>query len=178
VNIASAKSDLLANYKECKEYREAFVYENVYTTLAFQIRALREQRDCSQKRVGREAKMAQERISILEDPNAETKPTLNTLLRLAAAFDVGLEVRFVPFSRVLNSSFENTPKSLEVPSFHDEIQDLENQIASLVDHTETGLEAMEPVTGNLALAYDGMAIEQGKQRMERKPPAYEMGMAA
>jgi hypothetical protein len=49
-------------------------------------------------------KMAQERISILEDPNADSKPTLNTLLRLADAADVGLEVRFVPFSTVLSRS--------------------------------------------------------------------------
>jgi len=37
--------------------------------------------------------MAPERISILEDPNAPTKPTLNTLLPNRNACDVGLEVR-------------------------------------------------------------------------------------
>ena len=64
--------------------------------------------------------MAQERISILEDPNSDTKPTLNTLLRLAAAFDVGLDVRFVSFTKVLDGSFGNDPKSLEVQSFGDD----------------------------------------------------------
>jgi hypothetical protein len=72
--------------------------------------------------------MAQERISILEDPNAESKPTLNTLLRVAAAFDVGLDVRFVPFSTVLTRATSATPKQLEVPSFEEESETLEMEL--------------------------------------------------
>jgi transcriptional regulator with XRE-family HTH domain len=120
VNTDTAKKDLLENCKD-PEYREAFNLENVYATICAQIRALREQRNMSQSKLGREAKMAQERISILEDPNAETKPSLNTLLRLASAFDVGLDVRFVPFSTVLDNSINTDPKLLEVPSFNEEL---------------------------------------------------------
>jgi hypothetical protein len=73
--------------------------------------------------------MAQERISILEDPNAESKPTLSTLLRLADAADVGLEVRFVPFSTVLSRSVHTDMRGLEVDSFTDELPILEGKIA-------------------------------------------------
>ena len=120
MNIDSAKSEILENLKD-REYREAFMEEGVYTLLAFQIRSLREQRAWSQKKLGRMSNMAQERVSILEDPNADTKPMLSTLLRLAAAFDIGLDVRFVPFSKVLDGSFNNTPIALQVASFEDEL---------------------------------------------------------
>ena len=132
MNTASAKRDLLESLKE-REFRQAFNLENVYATICFQLRALREQRGLSQSGLGRAAKMAQERISILEDPNAETKPTLNTLLRLADGLDVGLEVRFVPFSTVLDRSVHTGMKELEVLSFSDELPSLEGQAAEVID---------------------------------------------
>jgi transcriptional regulator with XRE-family HTH domain len=140
VNIVSARHDLLENLKESSDYREAYVAESVYALLASQIRVLREQRAWSQKRLGREANMAQERISILEDPNSDTKPTLTTLLRIAAAYDVGLDVRFIPFSRVLDGSFNNNPESLGVPSFASEAMDID-QSDSRLTH-EIGLDEM------------------------------------
>lgn len=128
MSIATAKKDLLASFKE-REFREAFNLENVYTTICFQLRALREQREMTQGKLGNAAHMAPERISILEDPNAENKPTLKTLLRLAGALDVGLDVRFVPFSEVLLHSVHSEMQGLEVDSFDDELPALEQQIA-------------------------------------------------
>ena len=125
MNIDFVKNDLIQNFQESKEYREAFVEESVYATVASQISAIREQRGWSQKQLGRLVGMAQERISILEDLNAETKPTLNTLLRLAAGFDCGLEVRFIPFSHVLNNSFGNGPDALRVLSFEDDMAEID-----------------------------------------------------
>jgi transcriptional regulator with XRE-family HTH domain len=130
LSIATTKLDLLNSLKD-REFRAAFNLENVYTTICFQLRALREQRDMSQGEFGKQVtpKMAQERISILEDPNAESKPTLNTLLRLADAADVGLEVRFVPFSTVLSRSVHTDMSRLEVDSFTHELPRLEAEIA-------------------------------------------------
>lgn len=128
MSIATTKKDLLASFKE-REFREAFNLENVYTTICFQLRALREQREMTQGKLGKAAHMAPERISILEDPNAESKPTLNTLLRLAGALDVGLDVRFVPFSKVLMHSVNTDFQELGVISFDDELPTLEQQIA-------------------------------------------------
>lgn len=130
MSIASTKQDLLNSFKD-REYRAAFNLENVYTTICFQLRALREQREMSQGAFGKQVKprMAQERISILEDPNADSKPTLNTLLRLAEGLDVGLDVRFVPFSTVLERSTHTHMRELEVDSFEKELPWLEQEIA-------------------------------------------------
>jgi transcriptional regulator with XRE-family HTH domain len=130
LSIATTKQDLLNSLKD-REFRAAFNLENVYTTICFQLRAIREQREMSQGSFGEQVKprMAQERISILEDPNADSKPTLNTLLRLANAADVGLEVRFVPFSTVLSRSVHTDMSELEVVGFEAEFPILEEQIA-------------------------------------------------
>lgn len=129
MNIATTKRDILNSFMD-KEYRAAFNEENVYTTICFQLRALREQRNMSQGALGKQVRpiMAQERISILEDPNADTKPTLNTLLRLADGLDVGLEVRFVPFSKVLADAINTSMKNLEVTSFQDELPSLQGAV--------------------------------------------------
>jgi transcriptional regulator with XRE-family HTH domain len=123
-----------------REFRAAFNLENVYTTICFQLRALREQREMSQGEFGKQVtpKMAQERISILEDPNAESKPTLNTLIRLADAADVGLDVRFVPFSLVLSRGVHTSMGALEVDSFADELPRLEQEV-----DFEVGLESSQ-----------------------------------
>ncbi len=128
MSIATAKRDLMNSMTD-REFRAAFNMENVYTTICFQLRALREQRGLSQGAFGRNVRMAQERISILEDPNAETKPMLNTLLRLADGLDVGLEVRFVPFSKVLDRATHTDMQELQVDSFDTELPLIEQAIA-------------------------------------------------
>ena len=69
MSIATTKRDILDSLKD-REFRAAWNLENVYTTICFQLRALREQRELSQGAFGNQVKprMAQERISILEDP--------------------------------------------------------------------------------------------------------------
>jgi len=70
----------------------------------------------------------QNAISRLENP-FYGKPTITTLKRIAAAFDVALVVRFVPFSQLI-AWVSGTPfvdsglssKSLAVPNFSDETQ--------------------------------------------------------
>jgi hypothetical protein len=152
LSIATTKRDLLESMKD-REFRAALNLENVYTTISFQIRALREQRELSQGEFGHlvTPKMAQERISILEDPNADSKPMLNTLLRLADAADVGLEVRFVPFSTVLSRSTHTEMSELMVDSFEDELPELEARIAheNAAEHVEASIPTNH-ATGTLA----------------------------
>lgn len=118
MNIFKRKNKLISKLKN-KEYRDAFLAELITTGIPFQIRALREQRNLTQKQFGDQAKMAQETISRLEDPNYG-KPNLKTLKRLASAFDVGLVVRFVPFSELVSWEINLSPESLEVLSFEQE----------------------------------------------------------
>jgi len=55
----------------------------------------------TQKQLAALAEMAQPRISAMERPGA-TKFNIETLVRLASAFKVGLKVEFVPFSEMLD----------------------------------------------------------------------------
>jgi len=104
-----------------KEYREAFVSSNIYVGIAFQIRTLRKQRNYTQKKLAEISGMKQERISILELENPSNTPTLSTLKKLANAFDVGLIVRFVPISEILEWQLNLSPESLEVADFNDDL---------------------------------------------------------
>ena len=135
VSTALVKLDLLNSLKADPEYRHAWNLENVFTTVCFQIRALREQRGWSQARMGEQAHMAQERISILEDTNAKTKPTLATLLRLADGLDLGLDVRFVPYGTVIDRSVNTDLKRLEVSSFDDELPEIERQLKEEIERS-------------------------------------------
>lgn len=169
VNTVLVKRDLLNSLKADREYRHAWNFENVYTGLCFQLRALREQRGLSQAALGKEAGMAQERISILEDPNAPTKPTLTTLLRIADAHDVGLEVKFIPYSSVIESSINTQMESLEVPSFDEELPMLESSLqealaqAGAEDKAEGKPVKISPLPMYFALDPTGVRVDNGTQ---------------
>jgi transcriptional regulator with XRE-family HTH domain len=92
-----------------KEYRDSFVASQISNTIAAQIFSLREARGWKQAEVAARAGMKQSRISDLEDPNYENYQT-RTLVKLASAFDVGLVVRFVPFSELVKWSANLSPR--------------------------------------------------------------------
>ena len=104
-----------------KKHRNAFVSAYIDETIPFQIRALREQdeRGWTQEELASHANMKQERISTLENPNYASY-SLRILKQLAAAFDVALIVRFVPFGELAEWKLNLSSKSLEVPSFNND----------------------------------------------------------
>lgn len=106
-----------------KEYRDAWGMESIKTVLPFQIQAIRQQRDWSQEILGNKAGMKQTAISRLE--NAEGNLSINTLLRLASAFDCALMVRFVPFSKMVSEVEDVSREGLEVTSFAEDYHHLE-----------------------------------------------------
>jgi len=103
-----------------KTYRDARVASQIRNGLAFQIKALRDAHGWSQRDLGERVGMAQETISLLENPNYG-KFTLRTLLRLASTFDVAILVRFGPFSELVNWESHLTADDLAPPSYADDL---------------------------------------------------------
>lgn len=112
-------SSLVTELKD-KSYRDAYVASQIRIGLPLQVRALRKSRGWTQPELAEHANMAQPRISEIEKPG-ERKLNIDTLLRLASAFDVGLEVRFVPFSELINTSEQLDLDNLLIPSFDAEL---------------------------------------------------------
>ena len=104
-----------------KAYRDAYVGSQIRIGLPFQVKALRTARGWSQGELALQAGMAQPRISEIERPG-ERSMNIDTLLRLASAFDCGLEVRFCPFSQLVRDSESFDPANFEVPTFQQELE--------------------------------------------------------
>jgi transcriptional regulator with XRE-family HTH domain len=102
-----------------KEYRHGLVDAQIEIDLPLQIRALRKQLVGEQKDMAKLTGMKQPRISAMEKPG-KVHFSLETLRRLAEAFDVALIVRFAPFSELLDWSGRFNPDAFRVPSFEEE----------------------------------------------------------
>src|ERR1700722_19750402 len=97
----SKRSTVVSRLLGEKSERERYLRASLNVLIPSQIRALRLEEGWTQLQLGQEADMKQARISAVETPGA-VKFNLETLVRLAAAFRVGLQVRFVPFSKMLD----------------------------------------------------------------------------
>ena len=97
MTLYDKRRNKLINDLKDKKYRDAYVEESVRVGIPFQIRTIRNGKKLKQEELGKLAGMKQEAICRLEDPNYGSF-TLKTLNNIAAAFDVGLIVRFAPFS--------------------------------------------------------------------------------
>ncbi|MGB6474869.1 MAG: XRE family transcriptional regulator [Candidatus Sulfotelmatobacter sp.] len=116
-------SELRGNLREefqDKEYRHAYADESLSTFIATQIKVLREQRELTQRELAQLAGMAQPRIAVLEDVNYSSW-SINTLRRLAQAFDVRLSVKFENFSSLIPEIETLDRVVLERASFADDI---------------------------------------------------------
>jgi transcriptional regulator with XRE-family HTH domain len=114
----SARRQLLQSFRD-RDYRRVFVEERVRASVALQIRALRQQHEMTQAKLGHAIGMAQTWVSKLEDPDYG-KMTVGTLLRLAGAFDADIEIKFRPFSRTLDTLPTQGPDYFYVPTFEEE----------------------------------------------------------
>jgi transcriptional regulator with XRE-family HTH domain len=102
------------------EYRHQFVEEEINVGIAFQIRSLRErQKNLTQSDLAKRMGIRQPLVSSWENPNYG-KYSLGTLKDLAKAFDVGLLVRFVPFSKMAEWTANLSHDVIAPPSFTEE----------------------------------------------------------
>jgi transcriptional regulator with XRE-family HTH domain len=112
------RRELLANLRSDKTYRDAFVEERIFARLPLKLKNMRGQ--MTQNEMAKATGKAQTWISKLEDPNYG-RFTIATLLELAHFHDVGLEIDFVPFSRLLDEVVN--PNVRRVPSFAEEMRE-------------------------------------------------------
>jgi transcriptional regulator with XRE-family HTH domain len=110
----------LWSHLQKKAYRQAYLSEHIRRGIAYQIRALRDQRGWKQGEFARQLNKPQSVVSRLEDPDYG-KVTIQTLLEVANVFDVALQVRFVPFSTFVSSTRDVSSTSMRVSEFKDDL---------------------------------------------------------
>ena len=101
------------------EFRKQFIDEHINVGVAFQIRSLRNRQKKKQSELAELLHVKQPLVSSWENPNYGNY-SLNTLKDLAKAFDVGLLVRFVPFSSLVDWEANLTPDMIAPPDFTQE----------------------------------------------------------
>lgn len=89
------------------------------STVALQIKTLRQQRGWTQRQLADRAGMKQSRISAMERTDYSSW-SLSTLRRLAGAFDLRLRVTFEGFGSLLDDYTRLGREDLERPSFCDD----------------------------------------------------------
>lgn len=95
------RSKLIHRLCESIDSRTAYIKAKLGVLVPSQIRALRLRSEMPrQSDLAKVAGLHQSRISMFETPGAANM-TIETLARLAASFKVGLVVKFVPFSEML-----------------------------------------------------------------------------
>jgi len=128
-------SKLIQKLKD-PEYRKAFVASQINIGIPFQIRALQKARGWTQEQLAEKAGMLQPRISAMRKPG-QSKLNLETIRRLAEAFDCGLIVRFAPFSELVRWSDQFEPDTFNVPSHEADTGLIERKEVASVGTTAT-----------------------------------------
>ena len=128
-----------------KAYRDGYTESQLSVEVPFQIRAIRKARGWTQAQLAERSGIPQARISHIEQAGRDPL-SLRTLYRLAAAFDVGLQVQFVPFSELVRREAAFDPETFRVPSF------TEDHVERAVPTTSDMSVPTEPYATNSKLA--------------------------
>ena len=112
------REDFIFN-KDEKDYRHGYAEESLDISIGTQIKVLREQRVWRQEDLAREAGMKQPMVSRYESVNYSSW-SINTLKKLARAYDVWLDIRFRSFGDLVTTTENFSRKSLQVPKFADD----------------------------------------------------------
>jgi len=134
------RSRKISKLKSDSEARVSYMKAKLNVNMPSQIRALRRRRQLTQSALAERAGMKQSRISAMERPG-ETNFNVDTLVRLAAAYEVGLIVKFAPYSEVLDWENGFSQDTFDVVEISKDIDFLEP--AASYDSSSTQLDVGE-----------------------------------
>jgi len=114
-----AKNPLIEEFSESEEYRYAYAEEHLNTTIALQIRALRDQRKMKQAELAEAIGTKQPGVARLENVNY-SRWNIETLKKVARALGVRVKVTFETFGTLLEEDATFSREALERPKFEDD----------------------------------------------------------
>jgi DNA-binding XRE family transcriptional regulator len=107
------------------------VSSRVAQTVAAQIKVMRQKGEMSQKDLAHKLETSQNAIYRLENPKYG-RPNISTLKKVASFFGVGLIVRFAAFSELADWTLNISQRSIDVPSFAEDLGFVERKPMALV----------------------------------------------
>ena len=126
----SERSHLIARLSESRDSRASYIRAKVNVLVPAQLHALRLKIQKTQKELAGISGMKQSRISAMEQPGA-VNFNLETLVRMAATFKVGLKVEFVSFAEMLRWENEFNQDNFNVAPIKRDLDFLKPEDASL-----------------------------------------------
>jgi transcriptional regulator with XRE-family HTH domain len=168
----SRKSELIDRLISSRRDRESYLRSTLNTLIPSQIKALRLREPWTQKELGEAAGMLQARVSASEKPGAVAF-ALETLIRYAAAFKVGLQVRFVPLSEMLEWENSYSQDKFKVTKIEDDDAFIEqdDDAAEQLTHTVNSVQSIAaigaPSTASMSPSY--LAHYAGNRAASAKP---------
>lgn len=148
-STGSTRHQILESLRSSKEYRHAFIEEAIRSRITAQIKSMREQQPWDYKQFSDAIRKNVSWAYRLEDPNAAL-PTIPTLLQVAEALDVALDVRFVSFSNLLNDLSTMSAESFQVPTFDED--------AGLIERKDVGM-ATETIVFDTRMTGTGDTVD-------------------
>ena len=109
-----------------KKYRDAFIASQFKRLIPFQITVIRKKAKLSQEKLAEVSKLTQGVISRAENPDYGNL-TVNTILRIAAGFNMGFKGEFVPLSELVTWVENLSEQSVQWKPFEGEEIILANQ---------------------------------------------------
>src|SRR5271166_2744234 len=122
------RSEKISKLINNRRSRESYIRAKLNVLIPAQIKGLLLHWPMTQKELGEAAEMKQSRISAMERPGA-VKFNLETLIRLASAFKVGMVVRFIPFSEMLRWENDFSQDEFDVLPIDADLDFIQPQVA-------------------------------------------------
>jgi transcriptional regulator with XRE-family HTH domain len=175
----SERSEMISKLLKNRTSREAYIGAKLKVLIPSQIRALRLKSPTPrQEDLAKAADMKQSRISAMETPGA-VNFNLETLVRVASALRVGLLVKFVSFSEMLQWENDFTQDQFDVVTLDRDVSFQRGEVPTPVKSEPLGSQIWEFLKGGeqrLAVIPEGVRLRYSPT--PELPPIPGVGMPA